>query len=132
MAIESRTEAPGRSRQVLRINANTLHADVAAALGGTGTDPGPHDYFDASLAACKALTATVYAKSRGIALEQVVVEITRDDSQEKQGTYVLTVKLGFEGALSDADKQKLHDVVTRCPIHKLMTTSTVEVRQLPL
>ena len=57
------------------------------------------------------------------------MEVERDDSHERQGAYVLTVKLGFEGALSDADRQKLHDTVLRCPIHKLMTTTTVEIRQ---
>ncbi|MBZ5715724.1 MULTISPECIES: OsmC family protein [Nannocystis] len=129
MTIRSTNESPPQFRQVVSIDAHTLHADVSAALGGTDSAPGPHDLFDASLATCKALTACVYAKSRGIALERVTVEVERDDSQERQGTYVLTVKLGFEGALSDADRQKLHDTVLRCPIHKLMTTTTVEIRQ---
>ncbi|HEX5136340.1 MAG TPA: OsmC family protein [Planctomycetota bacterium] len=131
MAIESRTEKPGAARQVIRVDAHTLHADVPAAAGG-GTAPGPHDYFDTALATCKALTATVYAKSRGIALDRVVVEVTRDDSREKEGTYVLSVRLAFEGGLSDEQKHKLHDVVSRCPLHKLMTAATVEVKQLPL
>lgn len=132
MTIRSQTESPPTFRQVVSIDAHTLHADVAPATGGTGSAPGPHDYFDAALATCKALTASMYAKSHAIALDRVIVEIDRDDAQERQGTYVLTVRLGFEGALTDAEKQKLHDVVSRCPIHKLMTTTTVEIRQQPL
>lgn len=132
MTIRSQTESPPTFRQVVSIDAHTLHADVAPAAGGTGSAPGPHDYFDAALATCKALTASVYAKSHAIALDRVIVEIDRDDTQERQGTYVLTVRLSFEGALTEAEKQKLHDVVSRCPIHKLMTTTTVEIRQQPL
>lgn len=132
MTIRSQTETPPQFRQVVSIDAHTLHADVSSAIGGTDSAPGPHEYFDAALATCKALTACVYAKQRGIALERVTVDVERDDSQERHGTYVLTVKLAFEGGLSDAEKQRLHDVVARCPIHKLMTTTTVEVRQLPL
>lgn len=130
--IAVRTETPGRSRQIVRIGAATFAVDLSADAGGTGTDPNPHDLFDASLAACKALTAVVYARAREIALETVAVEVTRDDSKEKQGEYILSVRLSFEGGLSDAEKQKLHDVVARCPVHKLMTASTVEIRQVPL
>jgi putative redox protein len=124
MPVRSQTESPPNFRQVVTVDAHTLHADVSG-----GGDPSPHDYFDVALATCKALTASVYAKTKGIALERVTVEVARDDSQERQGTYVLTVKLGFEGGLSEADKQRLHEVVQRCPIHKLMTTTTVEIHQ---
>ncbi len=132
MSIESKTELPGAFRQVLSIDAHTLHADEGVEIGGGASAPTPHDYFDASLATCKALTACVVAKQRGMALDRVFVEVTRDASQERKGTYVLTVQLRFEGALSEEEKQKLNDIVLRCPIHKLMTTHTVEVRQLPL
>lgn len=130
MTIRSHTESPPRLRQVVSIDAHTLLADVGEALGGSGSAPGPHDYFDAALATCKALTASVYARERGIALERVTVEIERDDSRERRGTYELTVKLTLEGGLSDAERQKIHDVVLRCPIHKLMTTSSVEIQQI--
>jgi putative redox protein len=129
MSITSTHEHSGVFRQVVSIDAHTLHADVAPALGGTGSAPGPHDYFDAALATCKALTACVVAKQRGMALERVRVEVVRDDAEERKGRYVLTAKIAFEGALSEEEKAKLHDLLTRCPIHKLMTTSTVEIVQ---
>ena len=131
MSVDCRTEKPGAFRQVITIDAHTLHADVGAALGGGGSAPGPHDYFDASLAACKALTATWYAKKSGIALDRVEARVERDDSRERQGTYVLRVALAYFGALTDADRAKLHDVVSRCPVHKLMTTATVEIETAP-
>lgn len=130
--IDCQTETPGGYRQVVRVDAHTLHADVGPSLGGTGSAPGPHDYFDVSLATCKALTATWYAKKNGILLDRVEAHVERDDSRERQGTYVLKVKLAFFGPLSDAEKQKLHDVVGRCPVHKLMTTTTVEIETAPL
>jgi putative redox protein len=132
MAVDCKTEVAGGFRQVLQIDAHTLHADVKPAVGGEDSAPGPHEYFDASLATCKALTATWYAKKNGIALDRVEVHVERDDSRERQGTYVLHVSLAFFGGLSDADKQKLYDVVGRCPVHKLMTTTTVEIVTKPL
>ena len=132
MAVDCKTETPGGFRQIVQVDAHTLHADVMPALGGHDTAPGPHEYFDTSLATCKAITATWYAKKNGIALDRVEVHVERDASREREGTYVLHVSMAFFGALSDAEKQKLHDVVSRCPIHKLMTTSTVEIETRPL
>ncbi|KFA92401.1 OsmC family protein [Archangium violaceum] len=132
MSIESQTERSGAFRQVIRVGEHTFHADVAPSLGGQGSAPGPHDYFDASLAACKTLTAHWYAKKHGISLERVETHIERDDSKERQGTYVLKVKLAFHGALSQQDRQRLHAAVAQCPVHKLMTTTTVEVVTEPL
>lgn len=132
MTVLSQTEIAPAFRQVVTVDAHTLHADVSVAIGGAASAPTPHDLFDASLATCKALTACTVAKARGIPLDRVAVEITRDDSEERKGTYVLTATLTFEGALTDEQKQSLHALVARCPIHKLMTTSTVEIRQQPL
>jgi putative redox protein len=132
MSIQSQTENVGAFRQRVTVDAFTLHADVSAAIGGNASAPTPHDYFDASLATCKALTACTVAKARGWALDRVIAEVSRDDADEKKGTYRLTVRLSFEGAMSAEEKTKLHDMLSRCPIHKLMTTSTVEITQLPL
>lgn len=130
--IECKTETSGGFRQVIRIREHTLAADVGEALGSTDSAPGPHDYFDASLAACKALTATWYAKKNGIPLEDIDVQVERDDSEERKGVYVLKVKLAFFGPLDDAQRARLYDVVSRCPVHKLMTTTEVRIETAPL
>lgn len=131
MSILCQTESPGAFRQVIRINAHTLHADLIVASGGQDSAPGPHDYFDTSLAACKALTAARYAKTKGFALDRVEASVERDDSKEAEGTYVLNVKLALFGSLSDEEKERIHSVVARCPIQKLMTLSKVEVVTAP-
>jgi putative redox protein len=127
MTIECETEQPGAFRQVVRVDAHTFHADVGASMGGQGSAPGPHDYFDASLATCKALTAHLYAKRHGMALDRVDVHVARDASREREGIYALRLKVEFFGALTETEKTKLHDVVSRCPIHKLMTTTKIEI-----
>ena len=131
--IDCASEKPPAFRQVLNVRQFTFHADSALAGGGGDSAPGAHDYFDASLAACKALTALVYAKTKGIPLERVETHVERDDSQERQGTYVLKVRLAFHGeTLTDEQRQRLHDVVGRCPVHKLMTTTDVVIETAPL
>jgi putative redox protein len=130
--IDCETERPNEYPQTLHIRRHALRADVGAALGSTDSAPGPHDYFDAALAACKALTATWYAKQKGIPLERVESHVERDDTKERAGTYVLKVRLAFHGPLTDEQRNKLYDVVARCPIHKLMTTTDVVIETSPL
>jgi putative redox protein len=132
MTVHCETEIPSTFRHVVTVDAHTLHADVGKALGGENSAPGPHEYFDTSLATCKALTAMWLAKRKSIPLEKVDVFVDRDDSKERQGTYVLNVKLAFHGPLSDEQRAELYAAAGKCPIHKLMTTTTVEIVTAPL
>jgi putative redox protein len=121
----------GTFRQTIRVlqdsKQQTLFADVAAALGGDDSAPDPHDFFDAALAACKAITLLMYAKRKQLPLDWVDIEINRDNSQEAKGLYQLHVDLKLVGNLSDSERQQLFAIADKCPIHKLMTTTTVQV-----
>lgn len=126
--IDCVTEKPGEYPQQLTVRGvHTLHADVGPALGSTDSAPGPHDYFDAALAACKTLTALWYAKRHDIPLEKVQAHIERDDAEERRGKYRLRVRLVLEGPLSDEQRASVIRAVSACPIHKLMTTTDVEI-----
>ena len=130
--IDCETETPNQYTQVIHAGSHVLHADIPVADGGQDLGPSPHDLFDAALVACKTLTANVYAKLHKMPLERVEAHVERDATQERQGVYVLRLRLAFHGPLTDEQRHKLHDVVTRCPIHKLMTTVDVQIETAPL
>ncbi len=132
MEIRCETETPGELAQRVTAGPHHLRIDVPEPLFGKGSAPDPHDLFDAALAGCKATTAHWYARTKGIPLERVEVHVERKDDEERKGVYVLRVRLAFHGPLSEEQRQKLHDVVGRCPIHKLMTTTEVRVETAPL
>lgn len=131
MTIHLQKSDSGAFRQTIRVHQDShqhpLFADVATALGGDDSAPDPHDIFDASLAACKAITLLMYAKRKQLQLDWVDVEINRDNSQEAKGLYQLNVQLKLVGSLSDGDRQQLLAIADKCPIHKLMTAATVQV-----
>ena len=114
-------------RHSLNIDNHELFTDLPKSLGGDDTAPSPHDYFDAALASCKALTLKLYAQRKGIPLTGVTVEITHDDSEKQKGKYHLNVKLTLKGVLTDQQRDELHRIADRCPIHKLMTTAEVSI-----
>jgi putative redox protein len=114
------TEVPSSYPQVIQIRKHTFRTDVSESLGSTDSAPGAHDYFDAALAACKTLTVTWYARKNQIPLERVVVDIERDDAEERKGKYVLKVRLAFHGPLSDEQRTRLLAVAERCPVKQTL------------
>jgi|TARA_R110000868_G_scaffold44148_4_gene147785 putative redox protein len=127
MTISLQKSDTGTYRQTISIHQHTLFSDVAATLGGEDSAPDPHDLYDASLAACKAITLLMYAKRKQIPLTSVDVDIERDNSAEAKGIYVLNVSLKLNGDLSAEQRQSLAAIADKCPIHKLMTAATTEV-----
>jgi putative redox protein len=126
--VQCATEQPNEFPQTLQVRQHTFRADVGPSSGGEDSAPGPHDYFDAALAACKALTATWYAKKNGIPLERVETRVERDDAEERTGRYVLKVKVTLYGAnLTDAERTRVLAAVGKCPVHKLMTSTDVVI-----
>jgi len=126
------TEGTNSYRHRVDVRTHELHADVSVAGGGEDSAPGAHDYFDVSLAVCKAHTAIWFAKKNGIALERVESHVERDDTEERSGRYKLSVRLVFHGALTDDDRKRLYAAVARCPVSKLMTSSEVVIETAPL
>jgi putative redox protein len=125
--VDVESAKPNEYPQVVKTRSHVFYADVSAASGSTDSAPGPHDYFDASLAACKALTALMFAKANGIPLERVESHVERDDSEEKKGVYRLRSRVVFHGPMTGEQQATLHRVVGKCPIHRLMTTTDVQI-----
>ncbi|MGQ4879899.1 OsmC family protein [Billgrantia sp. LNSP4103-1] len=127
-SIEIVSERNRLFRQRVRIEGfEDLHADVPKAFGGEGSAPDPHDYFDLSLGACKAITAQMYARRKQWPLEGITVRVNRDDSEERKGTYRLEVVMTFHGIEDAQQRARLEEISHKCPIHRLMTSATVEV-----
>ena len=114
-------------RHSLNIDNHELFTDLPKSLGGDDSAPSPHDYFDAALASCKALTLKLYAQKKDMPLTGVTVEVTHDAAEEQKGKYTLNVKLTLKGVLTDEQRDELHRVADRCPVHKLMTTAEISI-----
>ncbi len=127
--VDCESEQPGGFRQVVHVRGHTFSADIGPP-DSVDSAPGAHDYFDASLAACKTLTAAWFARRNGIPLERVEAHVERDDSQERAGVYRLRLRITYYGPLSDEQRASLARAVARCPVSKLMTTSEVQIEMV--
>ncbi|MFV8570011.1 OsmC family protein [Marinobacter sp. SBS5] len=126
MAIKLSKSELGKYRQLLQIDQHEIGAD-ARIDADTDTAPDPHDLYDSALAACKAITLLMYAEKANIPLEDVEIDVTRDNSEERSGTYRLHVDLRLKGPLEKSHLGRLEKVAEKCPVHKLMTAATTVV-----
>src|SRR5688572_29153783 len=125
MSISVRRDGTTGTRHTVRIRNEAFTTDASQPDGqGAAT---PHDLYDASLAACKALTVMLYAQRKNMPVEDIEVLVDRDDSEERKGTYRLKTSLRVTGALDEVQRAELLRVAAKCPIHKLMTETTTEI-----
>jgi putative redox protein len=127
MPIELRRDTAAAMAQKLMIRSHSLTVDGSIAEGGDDAGPSAHDLYDAALGACKALTVMWYARKKGMTVEDIRTVVTRDDSQERSGTYQLAVALQIKGDLTDAQLDELAGAAKKCPVHKLMTVVTTQI-----
>lgn len=127
MTIRVTRDKSGAMKHRIAIREHTLVADVDAATGGEDAGPNPHDLYDSAIGACKALTLLWYAKRKQIPVDDIQVQVERDDSQVRNGTYRLKTLISITGDVTEAQRAELLGVAAKCPIHKLMTQTTTEI-----
>jgi len=117
MTVTVKKAASGKLQQEIRHGNIIWHADVPEALGGDELAPDPHELLDSALGACTALTVTLYARRKGMALQDVIVHL---DRQEADGVYRLQRRIELVGELSEAERARLLEIANKCPIHKAL------------
>ncbi|AMO76380.1 MULTISPECIES: OsmC family protein [Pseudomonas] len=94
-------------------------ADEPAELGGGNQGPGPFQLLLSSLGACTAITLAMYARRKQWPLDGIQVQLRL--SQEKPGNSRIARDIGLNGALDDAQRQRLLEIANACPVHKLLS-----------
>jgi putative redox protein len=127
MTIQVVRDRSYKMKSTVRVRQHSLSIDEPVANGGEDEGVTPHELYDSALGACKAMTLLWYARRKQIPVDDIQVDVDRDDREERQGVYRLRVTLSITGALSDAQRQELLAVADKCPVHKLMTLVTTEI-----
>lgn len=101
----------------LTAHAHKFLSGLSEREGGHDEAPSPHDFIEAALAACTILTGQLYANRKGYKLEStdVVVKILEEGKQTK-----ISRQISYRGDLAPAEKDRLSQILQRCPIHLLL------------
>ena len=99
-------------------------ADEPIEKEGDDTGPTPYELLLGSLAACTLITLQLYARHKGIELGGVTARYEHekqddiDDLGKKTVVDVLTSHVEIAGDFSEAQRERLAQIVSRCPVHK--------------
>jgi putative redox protein len=104
----------------------TLRTTPPVDNGGDGSAFSPTDLCAASLGACAATTAALYAKRAGIPLESISFEVVKEMSATPRRIGTLTVVYRLRTNASDEDYQKLVAAAKTCPVRRTLE-ATVEI-----
>lgn len=104
-------------------------ADEPLHDGGTNEGPTPVEMLTASLGACAAITARLYANRKGWPLESVEVSVSHQKIKaadypaytgESDFVNEFRQVITFKGDLTDEQKQRLLEIAGKCPVHKIL------------
>lgn len=126
MITVTRIDTAGTAHRIT-VRGHEFVTDMTPQAGADNEGPDPHEIYDAALGACKALTVLWLAQRKGMALEDIEVVVTRDDTHERGGVYRLRTALMLTGDLSHEERDTLLAAAKKCPVHKLMSEVTTEI-----
>jgi putative redox protein len=107
---------PGTLRQDVLIDGrHHLTTEAAEHVGGEGTAPAPHELFPAALAACVAMTLTIYARTKEWDLGTVTVAVDYDHESTPRR---FDIDVHFTAELNKEQLARLSKVAAACPVRR--------------
>ena len=122
--------AGGKFAQWVRTPTHEFLADEPESYGGSDHGPTPYDLLLAALGTCTSMTLKMYAERKGLALDNVRVELehSRDhhldcvDCEEGgEALQAIDLAIHLEGDLSADDREKLFEIAKKCPVYRTLT-----------
>lgn len=109
----------GAENYAVRLEArtHTFGADEPAAVGGGDTSPEPGELLAGALASCTAITVRMYAERKEWELASVTVAAT---STKEGGGRTFSCEIQLDGNLTPEQRQRLLEIASLCPVHKLL------------
>ncbi len=125
----------------VQMGEHSIIADEPVKVGGNDFGPSPYELLNASLGACKAMTLKMYARRKKWDLEDVLVHISYSKSNKYEEHQAdpenansridrFDIELELVGNLDDAQKQRLLEIASKCPVHKTLDSPTEFVTKI--
>jgi len=121
------------TRATVRIRRHEWHADEPLEAGGSDAGPTPGEMMLGALGSCMAITCRLYAERKGWDLQGVDVTLDYERFRGRDypahtgdDLFVHEVReaLFFHGDLDEKQLARLHDIASKCPVHRLLDYPT--------
>ncbi|MBV6404250.1 MAG: OsmC family protein [Flavobacteriales bacterium] len=111
--------APYTTRMTMR--GHTVVADEPLDEGGRDEGPKPHEMLCGALAGCTLITMRMYADRKGWPVQALSVDVRMERSTTLGEVETrMHLDIGIEGELDPAQRERLMQIATRCPVHRTL------------
>lgn len=109
-------------------------ADEPVDVGGTDLGPTPYDLLSAALASCTSMTLQLYARRKGLALDEAIVRVRHEKIHAEDCAQCETREgridrferaIVLKGELDRAARARLLEIADRCPVHRTLSSEIV-------
>ncbi|MEM8548251.1 MAG: bifunctional alpha/beta hydrolase/OsmC family protein, partial [Pseudomonadota bacterium] len=111
----------GSFRTDINADGHLLVADEPAEVGGADSGPTPVRLLGAALASCTTMTLQMYAKHKGLQVDEVFVTVRQSQRRERDETITEFERdIQLTGELSDTQRERMVEIADRCPVHRAL------------
>lgn len=106
--------------EITSATGNILIADDPQETGGKNLGLSPSELLASSLASCTLITLRMYINRKGWDVSEINIKIDFErDIEQNVSSFIR--KIEVTGEIDENQRQKLHIIADKCPIHKLLT-----------
>ena len=118
----------GNYRMLVSTADHALVGDEPKGVGD-GLGPNPYELLLGALGSCTSMTVLMYARRKGWELRSVQAELSIgrvhaqdcEDCEQPEGMIDrITLRLHLEGELDAAQRERLAEIATHCPVRKTL------------
>ena len=116
--------------QLLTADRHAFVADEPVDIQGDDLGPSPYELLLWALGACTAITLLMYARRKGLDLQDVSVHLTHErrhdqdcaDCEQDEKGFIEVIKrnISVRGELTEEQRAKLLEIAGKCPVHKTL------------
>lgn len=111
----------GGYKVALKAGSHDWLCDRPVGEEGSDLGPTPHELLLGSLAACKVITVQMSAQRKGWPLTGVNISLGYQQIKGDSTLEKFDGEIQFLGELTDEQRQRLHEIAAKCPVHRILT-----------
>ena len=105
---------------------NILIVDEPQEMGGKNLGFSPSELLASSLASCTLITLRMYINRKQWDVSEINIKVDLEKDAE-QNISLFTRKIEIIGEIDEEQRQRLHLIAEKCPIHKMLT-NTIKIQ----
>ncbi|MFB9107106.1 OsmC family protein [Flavobacterium gyeonganense] len=108
--------------EITSASGNIVIADEPQEAGGKNLGFSPSELLASALASCTLITLRMYINRKQWNVSEIDIKVDLEKDSE-QNISLFTRKIEITGEIDESQRQKLHIIADKCPIHKTLTNT---------